>query len=121
MKKQIATTAAAMAVTALMAFQPMTAFAATGNCGNGSYNTGCSTQVCQSYGCNTRNCGQNSAACGKNGSSCNTAAGNCATSGNCSTGCNTGLAGISRKGLSGKNCSSPQMISYVMGNSSCRR
>ena len=51
MKKQIITTAAAMAVTALMAFQPMTAFAATGNCGNGSYHNGCSTQVCQSYGC----------------------------------------------------------------------
>ena len=47
MKKQIITTAAAMAVTALMAFQPMTAFAATGNCGNGSYHNGCSTQVCR--------------------------------------------------------------------------
>lgn len=101
MKKQIVTTAAAMAVTALMAFQPMTAFAATGNCGNGSYNKGCSTQVCQSYGCNTRNCGLN-------GNSCN-------------TGCNSGLTGISRRNLSGKNCSSPQMISYVMGNASCRR
>lgn len=113
MKKHIVTTAAAMAVTALMAFQPMTAFAATGNCGNGSYNNGCSIQVCQNYGCNTRNCGQN-------GSSCNTA-GNRVTAGNCGTGCNSGLSGISRKNLSGKNCSSPQMISYVMGNSSCRR
>lgn len=94
MKKQIVTTAAAMAVTALMAFQPMTAFAATGNCGDGSYYNGCSITVCQSYGCNTRNC---------------------------STGCNSALAGISRKSLSGKNCSSPQMISYVMGSSACRR
>ena len=108
MKKQIVTTAAAMAVTALMAFQPMTAFAATGNCGNGSYNNGCGIQVCQSYGCNTRNCGQNNVAYGKNGSSCN-------------TGYNSGLAGISRKNLSGKACSSPQMISYVLGSSSCRR
>ena len=120
MKKQIVTTAAAMAVTALMAFQPMTAFAATGNCGNGSYNNGCSTQTCQSYGCNTRSCSQNNTACGKNGSSCNTA-GNCRTAGNCNTGCNSGFAGISRKNLSGKTCSSPQMISYVMGNASCRR
>ena len=89
MKKQIATTAAAMAVTALMAFQPMTAFAATANCENGANSRGCTIQVCQSYGCNT--------------------AGNRVTS------------GISRKNLSGKNCSSQQMISYVMGNSFCRR
>ena len=94
MKKQIITTAAAMAVTALMAFQPMTAFAATGNCGNGSYHNGCSTQVCQSYGCDTRNCG---------------------------TGYNSGLTGISRKNLFGGTCSSPQVISYVMRSASCRR
>lgn len=108
MKKQIATTAAAMALTALMAFQPMTAFAATANCGNGVKSRGCTIQVCQSYGCNTGNCSQNSAACRKDGNACNTA-GNRATS------------GISRKNLSAKNCSGPQMISYVMGSSSCRR
>ena len=94
MKKQIITTAAAMAVTALLAFQPMTAFAATANCGNGANNRGCTIQVCQSYGCDTSNCG---------------------------TGYNSCLTGISRKNLSGKTCSSPQMISYVMGSSACRR
>ena len=94
MKKQIITTAAAMAVTALMAFQPMTAFAATGNCGNGSYHNGCSTQVCQNYGCDTSNCG---------------------------TGYNSCLTGISRKNLSGGICSSSQVISYAMRSASCRR
>lgn len=55
MKKQIVTTAAAMAVTALMAFQPMIAFAATANCGNGTCNTGCSIRVCQNSGCDSWN------------------------------------------------------------------
>lgn len=108
MKKQIATTAAAMAVTALLAFQPMTAFAATANCGNGANNRGCTIQVCKSYGGNTGNCSQNNNACGKNGNACNPAG-------------NRVTAGISRKNLSGKTCSSPQMISYVMGSSACRR
>ena len=107
MKKQIATTAAAMAVTALLAFQPMTAFAATANCGNGANNRGCTIQVCQSYGGNTGNCSQNNNACGKNGNACNPAG-------------NRVTAGISRKNLSGKTCST-QMISYVMGSSACRR
>lgn len=113
MRKHIATTAAAMAVTTLMAFQPMTAFAAVGNCGNGSgtYNTGCSIQVCQSSGCNTGNGISGKSACAQNGSSCSSA-----------RGCGTGsLLNANRKNLSGKNCGSPQMISYAIGNSGCRR
>ena len=119
MRKQITATAAAMAVTALMAFQPMTAFAATGNCGNGSYNTGCSVQVCQSYGCSTGStcsgssfCGQNKNAWNQNGS-CNQSGSSCGSAGS--------LLNVNRKNLSGKTCSSPQMISYVVGNSGCRR
>ena len=48
MKKHIVSTAAAMAVTALMAFQPMTAFAAVSNCpGNsGCYSSGCYSNSC---------------------------------------------------------------------------
>ncbi len=124
MRKQIVTTAAAMAVTALMAFQPMTAFAATGNCGTGTYNTGCSTQVCQSYGCSKGNNSLGNAACAQNGSSWKQNS-NCGQNGSlCSSarGCNTGsVLNANRKNLSGKNCSSPQMISYAIGNSGCRR
>lgn len=88
MKKQIVTTAAAMAVTALMAFQPMTAFAATGNCFTG--NSGCQTQVCQSYGCS------------------NQKDKNCNISKGCQvTRCKT------------RSCSSPKVISYKIGSLGC--
>ena len=96
MKKHIVSTAAAMAVTALMAFQPVTAFAATGNCGNAAYYNGCKIQVCQSYGCDSGNCGQNDF-------------------------CTSVPAAIGKKKLSAKNCTSPQKITYVIGNSGCRR
>ena len=113
MRKHITATAAAMAATALMAFQPMTAFAATGNCGNGSYNTGCSVQVCQSYGCSTGSNRSDSSSCGQNKNVWNQNGSSCGNKGS--------LLNANRKNLSGKNCSSPQMISYAMGNSGCRR
>ena len=57
MKKQIITTAAAMAVTALMAFQPMTAFAATGNCGRKNLSGGiCSSSQVISYVMRSASC-----------------------------------------------------------------
>ena len=97
-----------MAVTAPDGLQPMTAFAATANCGNGANNRGCTIQVCQSYGGNTETAARITMHAGKNGNACNPQK-------------PRDKAGISRKNLSGKICSSPQMISYVMGSSACRR
>ena len=111
MKKQIVTTAAAMAVTALMAFQPMTAFAATGSCSSGTYNTGCSIQVCQNSGSQKGTlCGQNGRVCGQNSAACSTR-----------NSVSESLLNGNKKNLSGKNCGNPQMISYVIGKSGCRR
>ena len=96
MKRHIATTAAAMAVTALMAFQPMTAVAAVGTCSKkhgcystGCYSNGCVISACQSFGCKANDCRQNKTAC--------------------------------RKNLSVKNCSSPKLVSYKISNLGCQR
>ena len=96
MKKHIVSTAAAMAVTALMAFQPMTAFAAVSNCpGNsgcyssGCYSNSCAASVCQSLGCKTDGCRQSKASC--------------------------------RTNLPVKGCSSPRLVSCKITNLGCQR